>query len=93
MEEVATSTLTSNQEVSPAKLAEIGKFINENKVEEIYYQYFANNDLAKKLANGTGIELGSLSAIESVTIENQEAGMDYVKIMRDNLEALKQTIN
>lgn len=93
LEEVAISTLTSNQEVSPAKLAEVGKFINENNVEVIYYQDSANNDLAKTLANETGIELGSLSAIEGVTIENQEAGMDYVMIMRDNLEALKQSIN
>lgn len=93
IEEVSISALTSNQEVSPAKLAEIGRFITENDIEAIYYQDSSNNDLAKTLANETGTELLVLSAIEGVTLKDQEAGRDYLSIMKDNLEALKQTIN
>lgn len=93
LEEVSISALTSNQEVSPAKLAEIGNFINENDVEVIYYQDSGNNDLSETLANETGVELGVLSAIEGVTAEDQAAGIDYLAIMRDNLKALKRTIN
>lgn len=93
LEEVSISALTSNQEVSPAKLAEIGKYINENDIKVIYYQDSGNNDLAQTLANETGIELGVLSAIEGITAEDQAAGVDYLAIMRDNLKALKLTIN
>lgn len=91
--EVSISALTSNQEVSPAKLAEIGNFIKENDVEVIYYQDSGNNDLAATLAKETGIELGVLSAVEGITKSDQEAGIDYLTIMHNNLEALKQTIN
>lgn len=91
--EVSISALTSNQEVSPAKLAEIGNFIKENDVEVIYYQDSGNNDLATTLAKETDTELGVLSAVEGITKSDQEAGIDYLTIMHDNLEALKQTIN
>lgn len=91
--EVSISALTSNQEVSPAKLAEIGNFIKENDVEVIYYQDSRNNDLATTLAKETDTELGVLSAVEGITKSDQEAGIDYLTIMHDNLEALKQTIN
>lgn len=91
--EVSISALTSNQEVSPAKLAEIGNFIKENDVEVIYYQDSGNNDLAATLAKETGIELGVLSAVEGITKSDQEAGIDYLTIMHNNLEALKETIN
>ena len=93
LNEVSISALTSNQEVSPAKLAEIGNFINENQVQIIYYQDSGNNDLATTLAKETGIELSVLSAIEGITKSDQEAGIDYLTIMRKNLEALKRTIN
>lgn len=93
LEEVSISALTSNQEVSPAKLAEIGAFVKENDIAVIYYQDSGNNELAATIANETGIELGVLSAIEGVTAEDQANGLDYLAIMRDNLKALKQTIN
>lgn len=91
--EVSISALTSNQEVSPAKLAEIGNFIHDNDVQVIYYQDSGNNDLAATLAKETGIELGVLSAVEGITKSDQEAGIDYLTIMHNNLEALKETIN
>ena len=74
--EVSISALTSNQEVSPAKLAEIGNFIKENDVEVIYYQDSGNNDLAATLAKETGIELGVLSAVEGIT--KSEIGRAHV---------------
>ena len=93
LDEVSISDLTSNQEVSPAKLAEIGNFIKENDVKIIYYQDSGNNELATTLAKETGIELRVLSAIEGITKSDQEEGVDYLTMMRKNLEALKQTIN
>lgn len=93
LNEVSISDLTSNQEVSPAKLAEIGNFINENNVQIIYYQDSGNNELAATLAKETGVELSVMSAIEGITKSDQEAGVDYLTMMRKNLEALKQTIN
>lgn len=92
LEEIAISSLTSNQEASPAKLAEITKYIQDNNVEVIYYQNTGNASLAEAVANETGIEKEILSAIEGVTDEEQTSGIDYLSIMRDNLQALKKTI-
>ncbi|MDE1549325.1 metal ABC transporter solute-binding protein, Zn/Mn family [Jeotgalibaca caeni] len=92
LEEVAISSFTSDQEVSPAQMATIGQFIEEHGVSTIYYQDSQSSKLAETLAAETGTELALLSAVEGVTAADQEEGTDYLTLMKDNLGALKQTI-
>ena len=73
-------------------MATIGQFIEEHGVSTIYYQDSQSSKLAETLAAETGTELALLSAVEGVTAADQEEGMDYLTLMKDNLEALKQTI-
>ena len=42
---------------------------------------------------GVELELAVLSPLEGITKEDQESGSDYISVMLDNLEALKQSIN
>lgn len=92
LEELAVSSLTSGQEVSPSKMAEIGTFIKENEVKAIYYQDSANSKIAETLASETDVDLEVLSALEGITESDQEQGIDYLYVMKENLEALKKTI-
>ncbi|APZ50069.1 hypothetical protein BW721_10795 [Jeotgalibaca sp. PTS2502] len=93
LEEMPISSLTSDQEVSPSKMAEIGRFINENDIKAIYYQDSASSKVAETLAAETGVEREQLSAIEGITTADLEAGANYMSVMRDNLEALQKTIH
>lgn len=92
LEEVAVSSVSQNQEVSPAKIAEIESFMNEHGLSVIYYQDSASSQVAETLAAETGAELDVLYAIEGIPKEQLEQGADYQSLMRENLEALKKTI-
>lgn len=92
LEQVAIAGLSPDQEPSPAKLAELNDFIKENNIKIIYFAETASPKIAKTVANETGAKLKVLSPIEGITQEEQEKGVDYIKVMEKNLEALEKAI-
>lgn len=92
LEQVAMAGLSPDQEPSPAKLAELNDFIKENNIKIIYFAETASPKIAKTVANETGAKLEVLSPIEGITQEEQEKGVDYIKVMEKNLEALEKAI-
>ncbi|PLS33023.1 zinc ABC transporter substrate-binding protein [Carnobacterium maltaromaticum] len=92
LEQVSIAGLSPDQEPSPAKLAELNDFIKENNIKFIYFAETASPKIAKTVANETGAKLEVLSPIEGITQEEQEKGVDYIKVMEKNLEALEKAI-
>lgn len=92
LEQVAIAGLSPDQEPSPAKLAELNDFIKENNIKIIYFAETASPKIAKTVANETGAKLEVLSPIEGITQEEQEKGVDYIKVMEKNLAALEKVI-
>lgn len=92
LDQVAIAGLSPDQEPSPAKLAELNDFVKDNKVKVIYFEETASPKIAKTLANETGASLEVLSPIEGITKEEQDKGVDYIKVMESNLKALKKSV-
>lgn len=92
LKQVAISGISPDQEPSPAKLAELNDFVKENKIKVIYFEETASPKIAKTLAKETGATLAVLSPIEGITKEDQDQGIDYIKVMENNLKALQETI-
>ncbi|WP_413536996.1 metal ABC transporter substrate-binding protein [Carnobacterium divergens] len=92
LKQVAISGISPDQEPSPAKLAELNDFVKENNIKVIYFEETASPKIAKTLAKETGATLAVLSPIEGITKEDQDQGMDYIKVMENNLKALQETI-
>lgn len=92
LNQISVSSLTSEQEISPGKLAEIGTFITENNIQTIYYQDSASAKVAETLAKETDTNLEVLYTIEGVTLDEQMEGIDYLHLMRKNIEALRTTL-
>ncbi|MDU4029459.1 MAG: zinc ABC transporter substrate-binding protein, partial [Enterococcus faecalis] len=53
----------------------------------------ASTKVAKTLADETGVELAVLNPLESLTQKEQEAGENYVSVMKENLAALQKSIH
>lgn len=85
--------ISPDQEPSPSRLAELKKYIEANHVSVIYFETTASSKVAKTLAKETGIELAVLNPLESLTQKEQDAGEDYISVMKENLAALKKSIN
>lgn len=88
LEQVAITGLTTNAEPSAQELVEISKFVTENEVGIIYIDPATSTSISETIANSTGVELRPLRTLEFVSSEEMEAGVDYLIIMRDNLQQL-----
>ena len=58
-----------------------------------YFEASASTKVAKTLADETGVELAVLNPLESLTQKEQEAGENYVSVMKENLAALQKSIH
>ncbi|HBM3486095.1 TPA: zinc ABC transporter substrate-binding protein [Listeria innocua] len=92
LHQVAIAGLSPDQEPSPARLAELQKYVKENNISTIYFEEVASPKVAETLANETGAKLEVLSPIEGITDKEQKKGMDYIAYMEQNLQALQKTI-
>ncbi|MGG2093240.1 metal ABC transporter substrate-binding protein [Bacillus sp. S13(2024)] len=90
--QVPIAGLAPDQEPSPAKLAELQKYVKDNNIKIIYFEEVASPKIAKTLADETGAKTVVLSPIEGITKEEQAKGNDYISYMKKNLDALKQSI-
>lgn len=92
LHQVAISGLSTDAEPSPSELTEMTNFINAQNVEYIYFGKTTSSAISETLANETDTELAVLDPIEGITEADQEAGIDYLQAMRNNLDALKLSI-
>ncbi|HPI99451.1 MAG TPA: metal ABC transporter substrate-binding protein [Enterococcus sp.] len=84
--------ISPDEEPSPSRLAELKHYVEEHHVKVIYFEENASSKVAETLAQETGVSLEVLNPLESLTNEQLEAGEDYISVMRDNLDALKASI-
>ncbi|MGX7195853.1 metal ABC transporter solute-binding protein, Zn/Mn family [Enterococcus olivae] len=84
--------ISSEEEPTPSRLAELKHFVEEHQVEVIYFEENASSKVAETLAKETGVILEVLNPLESLTDEQIEAGETYVSVMRENLQALQLSI-
>ena len=92
LHQVAISGLSTDAEPSPSELTEMTNFINAQNVEYIYFGKTTSSAISETLANETDTQLAVLDPIEGITQADQEAGIDYLQAMRNNLDALKLSI-
>lgn len=92
LRQIAVKGLTPQEEPSAAKLAEIAKLLNEKNLKYIYLETLTEHRLSEVLARETGAKTAVLNPIGGLTMEEINQGKDYISIMRENLETLKQTL-
>lgn len=92
LEQLAIGGLSTEVEPSPSRIAEIAELVKEYNLSVIYYQQGASSSIAQAVAQETGTEVEVLYDLEGITQEMQDEGIDYLTLMRKNLEALKRSI-
>ena len=86
--QVGISGLTPEQEPSPAKLAEVSKFVRDHQVRTIYYETLVSPTIAETVARETDAQTAVLDPLEGIT--DDSAAKDYPGVMRANLQALEK---
>lgn len=83
----------ADSEPTPTKMKEIIEFVKKNNVKVIFFESLASPKVAEVIAKETGATTDMLNPIEGLTEEDIAAGKDYLSIMQDNLEALKNALS
>ena len=91
--QLALSGLDSEGEADPATIASVIDYINENNIKTVFYHEFINSAIAAAVVNETEASLSVLNTLEGLTIEQINAGEDYLSIMAQNLIELKAALN
>lgn len=91
--QVAIAGLSPEQEPSAANMSKVVEFAKENKVKTIFFETMVSSKVAETIAKEVGAESAVLNPIEGLTDEDKANNLDYIGIMRQNLEALKKALN
>ncbi len=79
--------VSADSEPSPADLAELTRFVEENKVNTVYTEVLVSPAIAETLAAEANVSTGVLDPIEGLTQDS--AADDYLGLMRANLAAVR----
>lgn len=85
--QVSISGIDPEAEPSPARLAEVARFVEDHDVSTIFFEELVSPDVAETIAAETGARTAVLSPLES----EPESG-DYVDAMQANLSVLTEAL-
>ncbi|MDI4645073.1 metal ABC transporter substrate-binding protein [Cohnella hashimotonis] len=93
LQQVPIAGLSPEQEPSPGKMAEIVQFAKAHQVKTIFFETLVDPQVAKTVADEIGAKTDVLNPLEGLTDEEKKDGLDYIGIMKKNLEALVKALN
>lgn len=91
LNQVPIAGLSSSEEPSAARIAELKEFVEDHGIEYIYFEENAKDSIARTLATEAGVSLAVLNPLEGLTKEQMDNGETYISIMEANLKALQKT--
>ncbi|WP_226000537.1 metal ABC transporter substrate-binding protein [Paenibacillus sp. BJ-4] len=91
--QVPIAGLSPEQEPTPDKLADIIKFSKANNVKTIFFETLVDPKVAQTVATEIGAKTDVLNPLEGLTDEDKQNNLDYLGVMKNNLEALKKALN
>ncbi|GIP33184.1 metal ABC transporter substrate-binding protein [Paenibacillus sp. J2TS4] len=93
LKQLPIAGLSPEQEPSPAQMAEIIQFVKDNEVGTIFFETLADPKIASVIAKDTGARTSVLNPAEGLTAEELQQNLDYIAIMKQNLNALQAALN
>ena len=90
--QIPIAGLSPDVEPTLGKLKELTELTKKKNVKIIYFEELTSSKVAETLANEIGAKTEVLNPLEGLTKEEQEQGLDYIGVMKKNLESLKLSI-
>ncbi|MHC9533471.1 metal ABC transporter substrate-binding protein [Dellaglioa sp. BT-FLS60] len=90
--QVAIAGISSDEEPSPSRLAELQTYIKKYKVDTIFTEANDSSKIANMLAKETDIKVKGLNPIEGLSKAQIASGETYLSVMQDNLKSLKTVV-
>ena len=92
LNQVAIEGLAPDSEPDPARMADIIKFAEEHQVKVIFFEELVSPKVAEAIAKATNAKTETLNPLEGLSDEELAGGSDYLSVMRQNLQVLKEAL-
>lgn len=89
LNQIAIDGLIPDSEPSPARMAEIIDYINDNNIKTVFFEDINDTKVVETISRETGVDMKILYTLETLTDEQISNGDDYFSVMRENLQNLK----
>jgi zinc transport system substrate-binding protein len=90
--QVAIAGLSPEVEPSAKRLAELKVFVEQQGITTIFAEELVSPKVAETLADEAGVKVEVLDPLESLSDAQVAAGEDYVSVMRENLDTLREAL-
>jgi zinc transport system substrate-binding protein len=88
----AIAGLEPESEPDARRMAELKHLVEREGISVVFTEELVAPDVAETLASEAGVEARVLYTIEGLTDEQAAAGGDYVSLMEENLDALRDAL-
>lgn len=92
LEQVAISGVNPADEPSPAEMKKLVEHVKEHQLPYVLFETLVSPKVAEVIAKEAGVKTATLNPLEGLTQEDVKAGKDYLSIMRENLETLREAL-
>ena len=86
-------SINADAEPDSSRMKELIDICRDNEVKIVFFEELVSPKVAETIASEAGAETMVLNPIEGLTAEQEEQGLDYIGIMRSNLDALKKALD
>ncbi|WP_040205083.1 metal ABC transporter substrate-binding protein [Neobacillus jeddahensis] len=90
--QIPIAGLSPDVEPTLGKLTELTDLTKKKNVKIIYFEELTSAKVAETLAKEIGAKTVVLNPLEGLTKDEKEQGLDYIGVMKKNLESLKLSI-
>jgi zinc transport system substrate-binding protein len=91
--QIPVSGLNPQEEPGAAELVQLAKLLQDKNIDHVFFETLTSPKLAETLAREVGAKPEVLNPIGGLTRQQMEEGMDYISIMKQNLETLKRVLD
>lgn len=92
LHQVAIAGLSTEEEPTAQKLAEVATFAKQNGVKYIFFESLVSPKLSETIAKEIGAKTLVLDPIEGISDDNIQQGKNYFTVMEDNLQNLQTAL-
>lgn len=88
LEQVGIEGINSVNEPNAARMKEIVDIMKSKNINTVFYEYGQSDKIAQTIAEEVNGKVLSISTLEVITQKDVDNGMDYIKLLKMNLENL-----
>ena len=93
LRQLSVAGISAEAEPTPGDLQRLIATVKREKVRYVFFETLTDPKIAKLVAQETGAQTAVLDPLEGLDEEGRKQGLDYLKIMEQNIANLQRALN